>query len=77
MTGIFKFFQILLDSILAPLKFLFGIINLTNKMLTILVEIVINVVNIITTLPSWLIAFPTLTIGIIVIYQLLGRESGK
>ena len=77
MSGIFAGLQAIIDSILGPLRFILSIIQWTNKLLSILVGVITNVVTLIATLPNWLIAYASLGIAVMVIYLLLGRSTGK
>ena len=77
MSGVFTGIQAIIDSILGPIKFILSIIQWTNKMLSIIAGAVINVVTLITTLPTWLVAYATIGISVMVIYLILGRETGK
>ena len=77
MSGIFSGIQALIDSIFGPIKFLLSIIQWTNKLLSILVGVITNVITLIATLPDWLVAYASLGIAVMVIYLLLGRSTGK
>ena len=77
MSGIFNGIQAIIDSILGPIRFILSIIQWTNKMLSIVVGVVTNVVSLIATLPSWLITYASIGIAVMVIYLLLGRSTGK
>ena len=77
MSGIFNGIQAIIDSILGPIRFILSIIQWTNKMLSIVVGVVTNIVSLITTLPNWLITYASIGIAVMVIYLLLGRSTGK
>ena len=77
MSGIFNGIQAIIDSILGPIRFILSIIQWTNKMLSIVVGVVTNVVSLIATLPNWLITYASIGIAVMVIYLLLGRSTGK
>lgn len=84
MTGIFngiqKLFggiQTLINGVKMAIQFLIGIVKTTFELLKLLATTIGNATTLITTLPPWLTAFATATIGIAVIYVIIGRETGK
>lgn len=67
----------ILNIILAPIRFISSIINWTNNLLTIIVGAVSNLVGLSATLPSWIVDYATIGIVVIVLFIILGRNSGK
>lgn len=56
------------------------IVNIISSLITALAyiaTIIPKVLTLIATLPSWLIAFATITLGISVAYIIVGRQGGK
>lgn len=76
MSGIFTGIQFLIDLLLAPLRLITQIINYVNKISQVLISVVISIKEVINTLPNWLITYALIGLFVIVIYQLLGRETG-
>ena len=62
MTGIFKGLNL---------------VKSIGQLIQLLITTLGNVTNLTLTLPSWLIAFATATIGVAVLYMVLGRQTGK
>lgn len=84
MTGIFKGIQTLITNIATLLngvklaiEFLINLVKSMFELVKLLITTVGNTTVLIGTLPSWLIAFATATIGVAVLYMILGRETGK
>lgn len=67
----------ILNVILAPFRFIASIINWTNNLLTIIIGAVTNLLGLTTTLPSWILEYVTIGIVVIVLYIILGRNTGK
>ena len=77
MSGIYNGIQALLDSFLAPLKFIASIIAWTNRMLQMLADTITEIISLLNGIPEWLVAYMSLAIVIIVLYQIIGRGTGK
>ena len=84
MTGIFKGIQTLIsniksliDGIKIGVNFIRNLLVSLLKLVQLVATTVANTMTLITTLPSWLIAFATCTVAVAVLYIILGRESGK
>lgn len=84
MTGIFKgiqgmisTIQSIVDGIVIGIKFLINLVKSIGQLIQLLITTVANTSNIILTLPSWLIAFATATLGVAILYMVLGRQTGK
>lgn len=83
MTGIFNGLQSLISSIRSIVSFIQAIwgfaVNLI-KSIGDLVGLLINMLSVVSgiilTLPSWLIAFATLTISVCILFLVLGRNHG-
>lgn len=67
----------IVNGIVMGIQFLINMIKSLFEMIKILVTTVTNTTTLIGTLPPWLIAFATLTLGIAVLYMILGRDTGK
>ena len=79
-TGLQNLWSGFLTIINALKMFLTFMINLVKSiidLLGILINIVGQVMNFTVTLPSWLIAFITASLSVAILYQIIGRESGK
>lgn len=84
MTGIFKGLQTMVstiqsvvDGIVIGIKFLINLVKSIGQLIQLLITTLGNTSNIILTLPSWLIAFATATLGVAILYMVLGRQTGK
>ena len=84
MTGIFNGIQTLINGIttivngiLLGIKFLINLIKSSIDLIRLLTTTLANATNIAITLPSWLIAFVTASIGIAILYMIIGRNAGK
>lgn len=77
MTGIFNGIQLIINCILPIFKLIGSLLTLLGQILVLVLGVVIQLTTFIQTMPNWLIAYATCSIGIVVIYQLIGRESGK
>lgn len=84
MTGIFNGIQSVISAvqsvvngIVIGIKFIINLVRSIGQLIQILITTVANVSNLILTLPSWLIAFATATLGIAILYMVVGRETGK
>lgn len=84
MTGIFNGLQILISSLRSVIEFIKSawtffthIVSTIGQLILLLVNVFNSATTIILTLPSWLLAFGTLTIGICVLYLIVGREHGN
>ena len=67
----------ILNIILAPIRFISSIINWTNNLLTIIIGAVTNLVGLTATLPTWVTEYVSIGIIVIVLYTILGRNTGK
>lgn len=83
MTGIFRGIQDLISnfrSIISYIQTIWGFIVNLIKSIGDLVQLCINMFSVISgiilTLPSWLIAFATLTISVCILFLVLGRDHG-
>lgn len=84
MTGIFNGIQTLINGIttivngiLLGIKFIINLIKSMIDLIRLLTTTLANATNIAITLPSWLIAFVTASIGIAILYMIIGRNPGK
>lgn len=84
MTGIFNGIQTLINGIttivngiLLGIKFIINLIKSMIDLIRLLATTLANATNIAITLPSWLIAFVTASIGIAILYMIIGRNTGK
>ncbi|MBQ2350053.1 MAG: hypothetical protein II393_02135 [Cytophagales bacterium] len=84
MKGIFKGiqtivsqFQTMINGIKMAIEFLFNLVKSLFELIKLLITTVGNATALIATLPPWLIAFATATIGVAVLYMILGRQTGK
>lgn len=84
MTGIFNGIQTLINGIttivngiILGIKFIINIIKSMIDLVRLLTTTLANVTGIAITLPSWLIAFVTASVGIAILYMLIGRNPGK
>lgn len=83
MTGIFRGLQELIGnfrSIISYIQTIWGFFINLIKSIGDLVQLCINMFSVISgiilTLPSWLIAFATLTISVCILFLVLGRDHG-
>lgn len=67
----------LVNGVILAVQFLINLVKSLFEMIKILVTTVTNTTTLILTLPPWLIAFATATIGVAVLYVIIGRETGK
>lgn len=84
MSGIFNGIQTLINGIqtivngiLLGIKFIINLIKSMIDLIRLLATTLTNATNIAITLPSWLIAFVTASIGIAILYMIIGRSAGK
>lgn len=84
MTGIFKGIQTLINGIetivngiVLGIKFIVNLVKSLVDLIRLLATTLTNASNIAITLPSWLLAFVTASIGIAILYMLIGRNGGK
>ena len=84
MAGIFKGIQTLINDtktivngIVLGIKFIINLVKTLVDLIILLATTLANATNIAITLPSWLIAFVTASIGIAILYMLIGRSPGK
>lgn len=84
MTGIFKGIQqliggiqTLIEGVKIGIQFLINLVKSIFELIKLLTTTIGNITTLTFTLPSWLIAVATATIGISVLYIILGRDTGK
>lgn len=84
MSGIFNGIQSLINGIttivngiILGIKFIVNTIKSLFDLIRLLTTTLANATNIAITLPSWLIAFVTASIGIAILYMIIGRNAGK
>lgn len=84
MTGIFSGLQNLIsgiqtviNGIVMAIKFLINLVLSIWELIKLLSATISNTTTLIATLPSWLIAVATATIGVSILYLIVGRETGK
>lgn len=84
MKGIFKGIQTLVSGIQTiingvkmGIEFLINLVKSVFELIKLLITTVGNATTLIATLPDWIIAFATATLGIAVLYMILGRQTGK
>lgn len=84
MSGIFDGIQTLINGIttivngiILAIKFLINLVKSLVDLIRLLATTLTNATNIAITLPSWLIAFVTASIGIAILYMIIGRSPGK
>lgn len=84
MSGIFNGIQTLINGIstivngiILGIKFIVNTIKSLFDLIRLLTTTLANATNIAITLPSWLIAFVTASIGIAILYMIIGRNAGK
>lgn len=84
MSGIFNGIQTLINGvrtivngIMLVINFIVNIIKSIIDLIRLLTITLTNATNIAITLPSWLIAFVTASIGISILYIIIGRSAGK
>lgn len=84
MTGIFNGIQTLINGIstivngiMLGIKFIVNMVKSLVDLIRLLTTTLANVTNIAITLPSWLIAFVTASVGIAILYIIIGRNAGK
>lgn len=68
--GIWEMLVMFKDFLVNTIKSLFEMIKL-------LVTMSSNVTTLIQTLPPWLIAIASTTLGVCILYMIIGRENGK
>ena len=84
MSGIFNGIQTLINGIstivngiILGIKFIINTIKSLFDLIRRLTTTLANATTIAITLPSWLIAFVTASIGIAILYMIIGRNAGK
>lgn len=84
MTGIFKgiqqainSIQTIIEGIKLGIQFLINLVKSLFELIQLLTTTIGNITTLTLTLPSWLIAVATATIGVSVLYIILGRDTGK
>ena len=69
--------QTIVDGILMAIQFLINLVKSMIEMIKLLATTILNLTTLEGTLPIWLVGFVTATIGVSVLYLLIGRETGK
>lgn len=84
MTGIFSGIQNIIESIIniydnlkLAIQFLMGIIEGLFNLLELLETVIATAINIILTLPPWLLAVTMTTMSVSILYMIIGRDTGK
>lgn len=84
MQGIFKGlqelisnFRSIIDFIKTAWTFFIHVIQSIGEFIGLLMNIFSIVYSIIATLPPWLIAFASLSVGVCILYLIVGREHGN
>lgn len=84
MKGIFNGIQSLISSIETVInavkigvQFLINLVKSMFQLVQLIITTVTNVMTLTATLPQWLIAFATCTLGVAVLYIIIGRDTGK
>lgn len=67
----------LIEFIQTILTFIANIFRSMILAFNMLLQMIPKVMTLIATLPSWLITFATITIGVTVAYFIMGRQAGK
>lgn len=69
--------QTIVNGIIMAIQFLINLVKSLFEMIKLIGTTLTNTTTLILTLPPWLIAFATATIGVAVLYIIIGRETGK
>lgn len=77
MSGIFSGIQAIIDTILGPIRYLVGIIELAIEVMKYIASALVNIYSIINYLPVWIKGIALTTVAIAVVFQLMGRSQGK
>ena len=84
MTGIFNGikelianFKAIITAFQMIINFIVTLVKSMGQLVRLLVSVVSNVDILLGTLPVWLVAFGTLTVGASILYLVIGRETGK
>lgn len=84
MTGIFNgiqkivgSIQTIIEGVKIGIQFLISLVKSLFELIKLLTTTIGNITTLTFTLPSWLIAVATATIGVSVLYIILGRDTGK
>lgn len=84
MSGIFNGIQTIINAIttivngiIIGIKFIVNLIKSLVDLIRLLTTTLTNATTIALTLPSWLIAFVSASIGIAILYMIIGRNAGK
>lgn len=67
----------IVNGIEIAIQFLVNLVKSLFQLMELLGQTIINTTTLIATLPSWLIAIATATLGVSVLYIIIGRETGK
>lgn len=71
-----KFFDFIYDTITSVWNFFTGFLENTLMLIEYLGVVAQTCYNVIGTMPSWLQAFGTITIIVLILYMILGRNAG-
>lgn len=84
MTGIFNGikelianFKAIITAFQMVINFIVTVVKSLGQLVRLLIKIVANVDILLGTLPVWLVAFGTVTVGASILYLIIGRETGK
>lgn len=75
MTGIFKGIQAIIESMLLPLHLIRALYDMIIRAKEIINSALETINAIILTLPNWLVGYAVLSIAVIVIMRMIGRET--
>lgn len=77
MEDIIEALQNLFDFFETLFSFIMNIFKSIGLAFGYLIQLIPKVLQLIATLPQWLIPFGTITIGVVVAYFIIGRNAGK
>lgn len=67
----------IIEGIKMGIEFLINLVVSMFELIKLLITTMGNTTTLIATLPPWLIAFATCSLGVAVLYLIVGRETGK
>lgn len=67
----------IVNGVILAIQFLINLVKSLFEMIKLIGTTLTNTLTLILTLPPWLIAFATASIGVAVLYIIVGRETGK
>lgn len=77
MQNIYNGILSIVNGIELAIQFLVNLVKSLFQLMELLGQTIVNTTTLIATLPSWLIAIATATLGVSVLYIIIGRETGK